>query len=214
MGLPTIAPYPMPRTDELPRNKVDWAPDPSRAALLVHDLQNYFVDAYQPDTSPVSELLGTVGRLVGTARQAGVPVLYSAQPGSQAPKDRALLTDFWGPGMADDGYGPEIVDGLAPAEQDVVLTKWRYSAFVRTDLDERLRRAGRDQLFVCGIYAHIGVLATAQDAFMRDVRPFLVADAVADFTEQRHWQALETAAGTCAVVLGADRAVDALAGAA
>jgi hypothetical protein len=50
---------------------------------------------------------------------------------------------------------------------------------VRTDLSTRM--GGRDQLIIVGVYAHIGVLATALDPFMRDIQPFVVADAVADF---------------------------------
>ena len=40
MALPAIAPYPMPTAADLPANKVAWTVDPSRAVLLVHDLQH------------------------------------------------------------------------------------------------------------------------------------------------------------------------------
>ncbi len=53
---------------------------------------------------------------------------------------------------------------------------------------------------VTGVYAHIGVLMTACDAWMSDVQAFVVADAVADFSEREHKMALEWAAGRCAVV--------------
>ena len=67
-----------------------------------------------------------------------------------------------------------------------MLTKWRYSAFYRSDLLERMRAAGRDQLILCGVYAHVGVLTTALEAFSHDIQPFLVADALGDFTEADH----------------------------
>lgn len=92
-----------------------------------------------------------------------------------------------------------------PRDGDTLLTKWKYSAFVRTDLLERLREQGRDQLVVTGVYAHIGVLMTARYAWMRDVQAFVVADAVADFSEREHRMALEWAAGRCAVVTTTDR---------
>ena len=95
----------------------------------------------------------------------------------------------------------DIVEELSPGAEDTVLTKWRYSAFQRSDFAERLAAAGRDQLLITGVYAHIGCQATAQEAFMRDVRPFLVADAVADFARERHDQACAYVAGCCGTVV-------------
>ncbi|WP_019630447.1 isochorismatase family protein [Actinomadura atramentaria] len=198
MAIPPIAPYPMPAEDELPAPRVDWRPDPDRAVLLIHDMQNYFLEPFAGD--PVPELIENIATLRRAADAAGVPVVYTAQPGAQSPRDRGLLTDFWGKGVGADPRATGIVDALAPAEGDTVLTKWRYSAFIRTDLADLLLPRGRDQLIVTGIYAHIGCQATALEAFMRDVRPFFVADAVADFTPEDHRAAVGFAARRCAAV--------------
>ena len=131
---------------------------------------------------------------------ANIPVYYTAQPPRQNPADRRLLTDFWGDGLQDD-ESAQILDELAPTEADTVLTKWRYSAFVRSPLEEQLKDLGRDQLIISGVYAHIGCLTTALEAFMRDIQPFMVADALADFTEEEHRMACEYASGRCARVL-------------
>ncbi|MDI3419358.1 isochorismatase family protein [Streptomyces luteolus] len=200
MALPAISPYPMPTADELPANRVEWTVDPSRAVLLVHDLQNYFLRAFKQEQSPVTELLGNVGQLASQARALGVPVVYSAQPGGQSPAERGLQQDFWGPGLPDDASAKAIAPAVAPEDGDTVLTKWKYSAFVRTDLAETMRAQGRDQLVIVGVYAHIGVLMSACDAWMRDIQAFLVADAVADFSRADHEMALRWAAAKCAVV--------------
>jgi bifunctional isochorismate lyase / aryl carrier protein len=203
-SLPTIAPYPMPRPGELPAGRASWTVDPARAVLLVHDMQYYFLAPFDHDAEPVSLLVAHLRELLADARAAGVPVLYTAQPGEQPPADRALLAEFWGAGPAaayrEDPAVVGILDALAPAPDDEVLTKWRYSAFQRSPLDERLAAWGRDQLLVTGIYAHIGCMVTAVDAFMRDVQPFLVADAVADFSREDHDRALAWTASRCGVV--------------
>ncbi|MFI8367898.1 isochorismatase family protein [Streptomyces sp. NPDC085466] len=205
MSLPAVPPYPMPRPGELPANRVDWTVDPDRAVLLVHDLQNHFLAPFDDGAEPLTALLGNLELLRKEAARLGVPVVYTAQPGGQTPEQRGLQQDFWGPGVPDDPHAVAVADAAAPGPDDILLTKWKYSAFVRTDLLELLREQGRDQLVITGVYAHIGVLMTACDAWMRDIRTFVVADAVADFSEREHRMALEWAAGRCAVVTTTDR---------
>ncbi|KAE9902304.1 isochorismatase family protein, partial [Enterobacteriaceae bacterium TzEc051] len=41
------------------------------------------------------------------------------------------------------------------------------------------------------VYAHIGVLQTAAEAFMNGIQPFMVGDSVADFSLQDHLFALQ-----------------------
>ena len=205
MALPKIAPYSYREQEH--QNRVNWRVDPARAALLVHDMQRYFVRAFELErdgqTLPDAQIniaIANIRRLVDAAHAANIPVYYTAQPPRQNPADRRLLTDFWGDGLQDD-ESAQILDELAPTEADTVLTKWRYSAFVRSPLEKQLKELGRDQLIISGVYAHIGCLTTALEAFMRDIQPFMVADALADFTEEEHRMACEYASGRCARVL-------------
>lgn len=201
MAIPAIKPYPMPDESELPVNKVAWTADPKRAVLLIHDMQQYFLDPFTAGESPVVELIANIRLLHERCSELGIPIVYTAQPGGQTPEQRALLQDFWGPGINDGPYQKQIVSELTPASDDIVLTKWRYSAFRKTNLSDILQEKGRDQLLLCGVYAHIGCLLTACDAFMLDVQPFFVADAVADFSLDNHKMALKYAAERCAVTL-------------
>ena len=212
MALPKIAPYSYREQEH--QNRVKWRVDPARAALLVHDMQRYFVRAFElerdgqplPDAQ-INIAIANIRRLLDAAHAANIPVYYTAQPPRQNPADRRLLTDFWGDGLQDD-ENAQILDELAPTEADTVLTKWRYSAFVRSPLEEQLKDLGRDQLIIGGVYAHIGCLTTALEAFMRDIQPFMVADALADFTEKEHRMACEYASGRCARVLNTAEALE------
>ncbi|MEU0227322.1 isochorismatase family protein [Streptomyces sp. NPDC006284] len=204
MALPAVSPYPLPTPDELPASRVSWTVDPARAVLLVHDLQQHFLSAFPSGEQPLTGMLGNTARLLKEYRRLGVPVVYSAQRGGQTPEERGLQMDFWGPGVADDPDQLAMPDAVAPEPGDTVLTKWKYSAFVRTELAGLLRASGRDQLVIVGVYAHIGVLMTAADAWQRDLKAFVVADAVADFSREDHDAALRWAAGRCAVVTTTD----------
>jgi len=201
MAIPAISVYPMPLELDLPNNKVTWKPDPKRAVLLIHDMQEYFLDAYHVEESPRVELISNIQSIRKTCKEIGVPVVYTAQPGGQTPEQRGLLQDFWGAGIPDGPHKKKIVDELTPDEDDIFLTKWRYSAFKKTNLLEILHEQGRDQLIICGVYAHIGCLLTACEAFMDGIQPFFVADAVADFSQEHHKQALQYASERCAVTI-------------
>ncbi len=199
MALPNRIAYPLPA--RLPDNVAGWHPDPTRAVLLVHDMQRYFLRGFAPNRDPLATTVRTIGRLRDTAARLGIPVFYTVQPGGQQPAERGLLTDFWGPGIGVDAGDTGILDVLAPRPDDTVLTKHRYSATVRTGLLDRLAGLGRDQVLITGVYTHIGCLATALDLFMADVQPFLIADGTADFSATDHERALDYAARRCAVVL-------------
>ncbi|MER6024955.1 isochorismatase family protein [Streptomyces sp. NPDC001851] len=197
-GIPPISSYPLPAEGDLPPAVVPWNAEPDRSVLLVHDMQRYFLKPFPSDLR--QELVRNAARLRDRCAALGIPVAYTAQPGSMTDAERGLLKDFWGPGMRAEPADRQVVDDLAPAEHDWQLTKWRYSAFFKTDLLQRMRAEGRDQLVLCGVYAHVGVLATAVDAFTHDIQPFFVADATADFSEDYHRSALTYAAERCALV--------------
>lgn len=199
MAIPSISVYKMPVESELPKNKVNWTPNPKRAVLLIHDMQEYFLDAYSDKESPKVELISNIKVIREKCKELGIPVVYTAQPGGQTLEQRGLLQDFWGDGIPAGPDKKKIVDELSPNEDDIFLTKWRYSAFKKTNLLEILNEQGRDQLIICGIYAHIGCLLTACEAFMDGIEPFFIADAVADFSLEHHKQALEYASNRCAV---------------
>lgn len=201
MAIPELQAYALPIASDIPTNKVNWAIDPARAALLIHDMQDYFIRFWGDNCPMIEQVIANIAALRQYCKQHNIPVYYTAQPKEQSDADRALLNDMWGPGLTRSPEQQKVVEALTPDESDTVLVKWRYSAFHRSPLEEQLRACGRDQLIITGVYAHIGCMTTATDAFMRDIQPFMVADALADFTRDEHLMALNYVAGRSGRVL-------------
>jgi bifunctional isochorismate lyase/aryl carrier protein len=211
MTIPKIASYKMPEADMLRPNRVNWQLSAQRAVLLIHDMQDYFLDFFDRESSPVIEMIDNLQRVRSACLAANIPVVYTAQPAQQSSTERGLLQDMWGPGITAHAERSKIVRALEPRSSDFVLTKWRYSAFQRTELYDLLGELGRDQLIIGGVYAHIGCLMTANDAFMHDVQAFLISDAMGDFSLSEHLMALNYAAQRCAATLPSRAVVSALA---
>ncbi|WP_255580417.1 cysteine hydrolase family protein [Caulobacter sp. D5] len=179
---------------------------PARTALLVVDMQVDFaapdgvIGRFGVDLSAVGAALDAAGRLVEAARAAGAPVVFvglETTPQTDAPTllermrrrggdpeiERAICRAGT-PGA--DFYGP------VPGPSELVVRKPRYSAFVGTDLDARLRARGVDTLVVCGLTTECCVDSTVRDAFHRDYHVFVASDACAAYEPDLHEGALKS----------------------
>jgi nicotinamidase-related amidase len=82
-----------------------------------------------------------------------------------------------------------VIDRLVPYV-DSIVTKRRYSAFFDTDLDDRLKKSGTQELMLAGVCTDICVMHTAADARNRDLAVEVVSGAVASFDQGAHKYAL------------------------
>jgi ureidoacrylate peracid hydrolase len=176
--------------------------DPMRTAVVVVDMQNdfgaeggMFARAGIP-IEGIERVIDPIARVLGAARGSGMKVVYltmqfepdlSDAGGPDAPnflKHRAL--GIGATVTAPDGregrtlikgtWGTEIVERLAPRDEDIVVPKHRYSGFFETDLDAILRGHGIESLIFTGCTTSVCVDSTLRDAFYRDYRCLLLSD--------------------------------------
>jgi len=88
-------------------------------------------------------------------------------------------------------WGAKLVPGLEPEAGDFTVCKKRYSAFIGTDLDERLHALGITTLVVTGVATNICVESTCRDGFMMDYYIIVPEDLVASNITGHHAGALE-----------------------
>lgn len=193
------------------------------AALLLVDLQrgflhpDGFVAMQGRDVSACAEAARQGYGLARAARAVGMPVIWTRHVLRADHADGGLLTTELRPrlgeigalarGSADVEIPPEA--GVDPV--DVVLDKPRYSAFFGTALDVVLAARGIRALMVGGVTTSMCVESSVRDAAQRDIRTFVVRDAVADFDDDRHRASLSAMAFGFARIIGANEAIGAIA---
>jgi nicotinamidase-related amidase len=165
-------------------------PPGDRPAVLVIDMQHDFCDPEAPTTlwPSIGQTYEPIKRLCMTARQRGIPVIYTqglvAADGSSVGLWRFKQRFHAEMRIQIEGSrGAEIIPELAPHAGDRVIRKWRPSAFFRTDLEVFLGARRIDTLLCCGTSVSGCVRATVTDAFMRDIRCMVIRECVADRTE-------------------------------
>jgi nicotinamidase-related amidase len=154
------------RSVEVPEYEVheEVRVDPVRTALIVVDMQNDFVK--EGGTLVVPDAEATIPKLQGLlelARESGMKVVFTQDTHTDGDPE----WEIWPEHVREGAWGWEIVEELAPREDELVIRKVRYDAFYGTHLDHYLRVWDVDTLVICGTVANICVHYTAASAALR-----------------------------------------------
>jgi ureidoacrylate peracid hydrolase len=190
--------------DRLNRDHLKIKPD--RAALLVIDMQRYFLDpemgAY---TCGGPAVLPNVKKLINAFRKKGCPVIFTRHVHAPDGSDAGIMA-WWWEGMCLEGSPEsEIEPGLAPLDNEKVISKHRYSAFYNTDLETVLRCQKIEDIVITGVMTNLCCESTARDAYFRDFRVFFPADATGTVIEEMHLASLINLAYGFACITTSDR---------
>lgn len=186
----------------------------SRPAVVVIDMVAAYYTPGSPLCLPSTDSVEAAGRIVAAAREAGVPVLHTVVAYTPEQLEELVFVRKV-PALRHLLEGSELgvpMPQVAPAEGEAVLVKQHASAFVGTDLAERLSTLGVDTLVLVGVSTSGCVRATAVDAIARNLIPFVVRDAVGDRTEQTQEATLFDLQAKYAEVVGLDEALALLRG--
>lgn len=195
------------------KEQAPLAIDPRRAALLVIDMQRYFVHADYPFGQTMDKLVPGIGegyfprvreqvipnvqKLLAAVRAQGMAVYYTgfgccAKDGSDLvpwARDfnevgRAMNDTPVFPAVQEDAW--QIDDAVAPAPGEVVVNKTTSGPLNSTRLEETLRERGIDTLIVCGLTTDVCVTQTARETGDRGFQVIVAEDACTTFSEEQH----------------------------
>lgn len=175
--------------------------DANKAALIVVDMQNDFcakggyLDYRGIDVTPDRKPIAALKRLVPALRADGMPVVWLnwGVRGDLLNVSPSLLhahtQDGSGAGLGETipggapilrrgSWGAAIVDELNPGDQDIHVTKHRFSGFWDTELDSILRNMDVRTLFFAGVNADQCVMTSLQDAMFLGYDVLMLEDCV------------------------------------
>jgi len=179
-------------------------PAASRSALIVVDMQNGFVNERGSCATagfPVAALAPAVEpcrAAIDSARRAGVPVVFTRYTYRADFRDGGFMLREKFPMLADAGalvagsWDQALLDELGARPDDFIIDKNRPSSFHGTPLESYLAGLGVQDVVVCGVTTNCCVETTVRDAAQRDFRTFVLADAVAEWEDDRQQASLKT----------------------
>jgi nicotinamidase-related amidase len=174
---------------------------PERTALLVIDMQRDFIDP--------EGLCAQMGEAIGEL-QAIVPTLQRVAKAARAVGMRLIHTrEGYAPGLSDvhpakageswvgrpgplgrflirGEPGHDFIPECQPTPGEPVIDKPGYSAFYRTDLEDRLNAAGLTHLVFTGVTTQCCVQSSLRAAVDRGFQCLTLADGCAAFEPRLH----------------------------
>lgn len=193
---------------------------PARTALLVVDMQNYFVQTGEAAFCPAAAgIVPNINRLADALRDAGGKVVWIVTEANQeawdnwknfyemySPEGAQRRVDTLVPGSSSFDLWSE----LTPAPDDETVIKSRYSAFIQgsSEIETLLQNAGIDTVLVTGTVTNVCCESTARDAMMRGFRTIMVSDGNAANTDEAHRAALTGFISTFGDVQTTDQVID------
>ncbi|ROL60139.1 cysteine hydrolase [Bacteroidetes/Chlorobi group bacterium MS-B_bin-24] len=170
-----------------PFNTHKLALNPSKSALLVIDMQKFFLDPESPTfTCGGLAIIDNLKSLIDAYRRKGLPVIFTCHVHDPKGIDSGIMKWWWEGMCIENSPESKVIDEIAPREEEKIIYKHRYSAFYNTDLETYLRGLKVEDLVVTGIMTNMCCESTARDAYYRDYRVFFLADATGSINEEMH----------------------------
>jgi ureidoacrylate peracid hydrolase len=170
--------------------------EPAKTALVVIDMQNYFMKpGFQGEVPMARKIVPTVNRLAAATRELGGHVVWVRNTTSGTRESWSVLHDWLQtPDRRDRRYasmelgqeGHALWGELDARPEDAQIVKKRFSAFIQgsSDIEAYLRGRGIDTLLIGGTATQVCCESSARDAMMLNFKVIMVPDALATYSDE------------------------------
>ncbi len=170
--------------------------DPKKTALVVIDMQNFFV----AEVETAQSIIPNINRLAEVVRSRGGVVawmLLTVADEMGGPSKWPIYHDyFFKPekmkahkdGLTEGSEGHQLYPGLVVEPNDIVANKSRFSAFIQgaSDIHDQFQTRGIENLIVCGTATNMCCESSSRDAMMIGYRVAMVSDGNAARFDEDH----------------------------
>jgi ureidoacrylate peracid hydrolase len=198
----------MPHSNEMPQYVIDRIMakrgrlevfdhfDPVKTALVVIDMQNFFV----AEVETAQSIVPNINRLAKVMRERGGKVawvLLTVADEMDGPSKWPIYHDYFFTdakmnahknGLTEGSDGHKLYPELNVEDGDIITRKSRFSAFIQgaSDLHDTLQKDGIENLVVCGTATNMCCESSARDAMMIGYRAAMVLDGNAARFDEDH----------------------------
>jgi isochorismate hydrolase len=161
---------------------------PAYSALLVLDMQSYFLDvsshAYIPSAGAI---LDGILQLIEAYNARQMPIFFSQHINTA--DNAGMMSVWWKDLITSDNPLHRIIPEI-DLSVGSLIQKNQYDVFCRTPLDEMLHARGVTQVVICGVMTHLCCETTARSAFMNGFEVFFPVDGTATYNLAYHRSSL------------------------
>jgi isochorismate hydrolase len=158
--------------------------DISHSALLVSDMQNYFLDKNSHAFIPsASAIIKNIKLLINFMNAHNRPVIFTRHINNE--NNSKNMGRWWKDIIKKDDNFSEIIPNLN-AYANIIIEKTQYDSFYKTDLEEILKRNNVKQLVITGVMTHLCCETTSRSGFVRGYEIFFIIDGTATYNEEFH----------------------------
>jgi len=162
-----------------------WKLKPDKTALLVIDMQDYFIKenshAYIPSTNAI---IPQILKLQNYFLQHSYKILHTRHANTKI--NAKQMANWWHNEILTLDNPQSAITAAIAHPNIKQIVKPQYDAFLYTDLEEDLTQAKIEQVIITGIMTNLCCETTARSAFSRGFEVFFCVDATATYNQDFH----------------------------